>query len=113
MSEREPFDGPPFGFFELDGAGTVLYYKPEPGDAPPRAQVVGRNFYLDIEAVCRSTDFQEKVRGFGRGHQPAQHFTHTFDHDHGGLKVKVLLARIHEQTPEGGDDSVFVHIKHA
>jgi hypothetical protein len=112
MSEREPFDGPPIGFFELDGAGTVLYFKPDRGDAP-EVQVVGRNFYRDIEAVCRSRDFQEKVKGFGRGRQPADQFTHTFDPDHGGLRVKVLLARIHEQTPEGGADSVFVHIKQA
>lgn len=112
MSEREPFDGPPTGFYELDGAGTVLYYKPERGGGGG-AQIVGRNFYRDIEAVRRSADFQEKVKGFGRGHQPAQQFTHTFDGDLGGLKVKVLLARIHEQTPAGGADSVFVHIKQA
>jgi hypothetical protein len=112
MSEQSPFDGPPMGFFELDGAGTVLYYKPEPG-VEPRVEVVGRNFFLDIEAVCQSIDFQEKVKGFGRGRQPAHQFTHTFDHDHGGLKVKVLLARMHEQTADGGADSVFVHIKQA
>jgi hypothetical protein len=112
MSEQSPFDGPPIGFFELDGAGTVLYYKPEPG-GEPREGVVGRNFYSDIEAVCRSRDFQEQVKGFGRGRQPAHQFTHTFGPDHGGLQVKVILARIHEQTAEGAADSVFVHIKEA
>ena len=112
MNEREPFDGPPVGFFELDGAGTVLYYRPGRGDGGS-AHIVGRNFYQDIGPVRRSTDFPEKVRRFGHSHLPAQQFTHTFDPDRGGLKVEVLLARIHERTPEGGADSVFVHIKEA
>lgn len=113
MSVRQPFDGPPLGFFELDGAGTVLYYKPDRGADAPAAQLVGLNFFQDIAAISQSGDLQEKIRGFRHGHRPAQHFTHTFEPDHGGLEVKVLLARIHEKTPDGGGDSVFVHIKQA
>lgn len=112
MSERQPFDVPPLGFFELDGAWTVLYYKPDRGGSAHVEQVVGLNFFKDIAAISRCGDLQEKIEGFRHGPRPAHHFTHTFEHDHGSLEVKVLLARIHEKTP-GGGDSVFVHIKQA
>jgi len=104
----------PFGLIELDATtGTVLYYKPEQAenfDAPP-SEIVGRNFFTEVAPVAQARDFQDLIRNFGRSHAPAMSFNFTFLHGHRTLPVRVLLARIHEQSGLDRTESLFVHIR--
>ena len=102
----------PFGLVELDGAGTILYFNPDNKETPPSPALVGRNFFTDVRPVAEAEEFQRHIRSFRRGKAPSHSFNFTFNFgDDTPLPVRVLLARIHEQTVEGGRDSVFVHIR--
>lgn len=103
----------PFGLVELDAAGTVLYFNPDNKEAAqPAPSLVGRNFFTDVKPVAEAEEFQRQIRSFRRGKAPSQSFNFTFEAGgDGSLAVRVLLARIHEQSVDGGRDSLFVHIR--
>jgi hypothetical protein len=106
----------PYGLMELDEAGTVLHYKPEDRGlfVKPEGEIVGSNFFTDIAAIAGAKDFQHHIKEFRRGHAPAQSFTYIFELKHRRFPVRVLLARTHERSTEGGAhpvESVFVHIR--
>lgn len=103
----------PFGLIELDEAGTVIYYKPKNDDlsANGGAEIVGRNFFTDITPVAESREFQSHIKSFRQSHAPAESFNFTFDSSRVKRAVRVLLARIHEQSGEGGVESILIHIK--
>ena len=103
----------PLGLIELDATGTVLYYKPEQRenfDTPP-SEIVGRNFFTEIAPVAQAREFQDHIKDFARSHAPASSFNFTFVNDHRTLPVRVLLARIHEQSGLDRTESLFVHIR--
>lgn len=101
----------PFGLVELDGAGTILYFNPESKEGGPAA-LVGRNFFTDVRPVAEAEEFQRHIKSFRRSKAPSHSFNFTFNFEPDDpLPVRVLLARIHEQTVDGGRDSVFVHIR--
>ena len=110
MSMTSPLHELPFGLVELDSAGTVLYFNPEgkDGATPP---LVGRNFFTDIKPVAEDEAFQRHIKNFRQSSAPSQSFSFSFNHGGGLLSVRVLLARIHEYSQDGGRDSVFVHIR--
>ena len=103
----------PLGLIELDATGTVVYYKPEQREnsgAPPSA-IVGRNFFTEIPSVAQAREFQDLIKDFGRSHAPATSFNFNFVYEHRTLPVRVLLARIHEQSGLDKTESLFVHIR--
>ena len=103
-----------FGFFELDAAGTVLYTRLEPdgnptsGGAPDYA---GRNFYTEVAPFRNVVEFRGQLDGFSRGSQPAHSMDFTCDYEDGPLLVRVLLARIREQSQADVTKSILVHIR--
>jgi photoactive yellow protein len=104
----------PFGLIELDATtGTVLYYKPEQAenfDASP-SEIVGLNFFTEVAPIAQASEFQNRIRNFGRSHAPAMSFNFTFVYGHRTLPVRVLLARIHEHSGLDKTESLFVHIR--
>ncbi|HVF56211.1 MAG TPA: hypothetical protein VM934_08670 [Pyrinomonadaceae bacterium] len=114
MHEGTLFNELPLGLFELDESGRVIYYKPERDAAPVATEIVGCNFFDDIASIKQSRELQEIIKNFTHSHQPAQNFNYAFDsNNHPPMPVKVLLARIHEQSSQGNSESVFVHIRKA
>jgi hypothetical protein len=106
----------PFGLFELDEAGTVLYSRIEPDGGPPRGagpDVSGRNFYEEVAPFDNVADFRRLVAEFTRGPSPADSF--NFDCRRGDFvrPVKVLLARMRERLNRDRTKSVLVHIRKA
>ena len=103
----------PFGLIEIDATGTILYYKPEQieNSYTSPSEIVGRNFFTEITPVAQAREFQDLIKSFGRNHAPATSFNFTFVNAHGTLPVRVLLARIHEQSGLDRTESLFVHIR--
>ena len=110
MSQTLSLHELPYGLVELDNTGTVLYFNPEKRDGatPP---LIGRNFFTDIKPIAEDATFQRHIKNFRQSSSPSQSFSFTFNFEDQLQHVRVLLARIHEQTPDGGRDSVFVHIR--
>ncbi|MCA1636140.1 MAG: hypothetical protein LC802_21230 [Acidobacteria bacterium] len=102
-----------FGLYELDAAGTVLYYRIEPCGKPGSTSpdMAGHNFYDEVAPFENVEEFRRCVTRFTRGEQPADNF--KFDCRYAGYAqpVKVLLARIRERLNHDLTKSVLVHIR--
>jgi hypothetical protein len=105
----------PFGLLALDTSGRVLYFKPDRKESPVPAEtdLVGRNFFADIPVVAEAKEFQARLHSFRRNHAPADSLIYTFTSEHGSVRAKVLLARIHEQSTLGNVESILIHIREA
>jgi hypothetical protein len=102
----------PIGLLELDSGGTILYFKPDSESASVcSSDVVGRNLFTDIAPIAEDGEFQERIKIFRRRSAPADSFNFTFNSGQSCLAVKVLLARIHEQSVLGNAESVLIHIR--
>lgn len=113
MNNRTSLKTVPFGLLEVDATGTILYFKPDRDGVPTcsAADFVGRNLFTDVAVVAEDKEFQERIKAFRRGPMPADSFHFTFGSGQNYLSVKVLLARIHEQSVLGSVESVLVHIR--
>jgi hypothetical protein len=103
----------PFGLFELDTTGTVLYSRVEPdGDGRGVApDVSGLNFFDDVASFENAAELRHRIATFtdSEGQADSFHFTCLFDN--GPLPVKVLLARIRERSNGRRTKSILVHIR--
>jgi photoactive yellow protein len=113
MQNKSSLNFLPIGLLELDADGTVLYFKPDRDgiSSCSAEEVVGRNIFTDIAPVAEAKEFQERIKDFNRSPQPADSFQFTFGVDHSYLSVRVLLARIHEQSVAGSAETILVHIR--
>jgi hypothetical protein len=102
-----------FGLFELDAAGTVLYYRiesdGEPDDTLP--DMAGHNFYDEVAPFENVEEFRRCVTQFTRGESPADSFKFDCRYDGRVQPVKVLLARIRERVNRNKTKSVLMHIR--
>jgi photoactive yellow protein len=113
MQHKSSLDMLPIGLLELDSNGTVLYFKPERESISrcSAADIVGRNLFTDIAPIAEAVEFHERIKTFRRRHAPADSFHFTFGSGQSNLAVKVLLARIHEQSVLESTESVLIHIR--
>lgn len=103
-----------YGLLELDHAGTVLYSRIEGEDAAAddaAPDVTGLNFYADVAPFRNVGDFRQQLDSFSRGAQPASTIYFTCDYADGPTSVKVLLARIRENSRRDTTKSILVHIR--
>ena len=104
-----------FGLLELDAAGTVLYSRLE-GDSNARgsaADVAGHNFFSEVAPFTNVEEFHLRLDAFDRSAEHALSFAFICNYEDGPAPVRVLLARIREQSDGGRTKSLLVHIKKA
>lgn len=102
----------PIGLLELDSSGTILYFKPDSdGASLSSSDIIGRNLFTDIAPIAEDAGFQERIKAFRRRSAPSDSFHFTFNSGQSHLPVKVLLARIHEQSVLGNTESILIHIR--
>jgi hypothetical protein len=112
MQSKASLNMLPIGLLELDSSGTILYFKPDIESAAIRStDIIGRNLFTDILPVAEDGEFQERIKTFRRRSAPADSFHFTFGPGQNYLAVKVLLARIHEQSVLGSTESILIHIR--
>jgi hypothetical protein len=106
----------PLGLWELDGTGTVLYYKSSRPDESPLLQsseVVGRNFFSEVAPGLEAGELKECFKSFKRSLAPAQSLNLTLNSGQGGVRARVLLARIREHSEQGSTEAILLHIRKA
>lgn len=113
MQNKSSLNMLPVGLLELDANGTILYFKPdtESSSGCSAEDIVGRNLFTEIAPIAEDEGFQEKIKTFRRRHAPADRFHFTFGSRQSYLAVKVLLARIHEQSVLSNTESILIHIR--
>jgi hypothetical protein len=100
------------GLLELDQQGTVIFSRLQ-GD-PKLAgatDVVGRNFFSEVATFLNVAEFQKRFETFGNNREPSSSFMFNCDYGDDAVPVKVLLARLKEDTKYPG--SVLLYIKRA
>jgi hypothetical protein len=104
-----------FGLLELDPSGQVLYSRIEKdGRADGSAvDITGRNFFSEVAPFENVEEFQRCLDSFRRSSQQANSISFTCQYEDGPLKVKVLLARIHERSERDRTKAILVHIREA
>lgn len=112
MQNKSSLDMLPIGLLELDTNGTILYFKPDSQSASIcSSDIVGRNLFTAIALIAEDGEFQERIKTFRRRNAPAESFHFTFSSGQNYLAVKVLLARIHEQSVLCNTESILIHIR--
>src|ERR1700716_872301 len=100
----------PFGLFELDETGVVLYSRVEVESAKegPRQDLTGTNFFNLVAQFGNGDEISSNIMNFACGSKVADSFRSTFRLEAGSLTVKVLLARIRERSNGARTKSVLV-----
>ena len=102
-----------FGLLELDLQGKVIFSKLE-GDEKlaTTADLVGRNFFSEVATFLNVAEFRRHFETFDNNpYSGSSSFMFNCDYEDGAVPVKVLLARLREDTKYPG--SVLVYIKKA
>ena len=97
------------GLFEIDTAGTVLYYRMDSADELP--DMTGHNFYEEVARFENVADFQRCVTDFSHSAKAADSFDFDCHYDSSDHPVRVLLARIRENLNRNNTKSVLLHIR--
>ena len=97
------------GLFELDDAGTVLYYRMDSTDELP--DMTGHNFYDEVAGFENVEAFRRCVSDFTSGAKAADSFDFDCHYKDSDQPVRVLLARIRENLNQHNTKSVLVHIR--
>ena len=101
-----------FGLLELDPQGTVIFSKLEGDEQSAGAvNVVGRNFFSDVATFLNVAEFRQRFETFDSNPEPSNSFMFNCDYGDGTVPVKVLLARLRQDTKY--PESVLVYIKKA
>ena len=101
-----------FGLLELDQRGTVIFSKLEADEKlATAAEVVGRNFFSEVATFLNVAEFRQRFETFDSNPEPSSSFMFNCDYEDGAVPVRILLARLKEDTKYPG--SVLVYIKKA
>jgi photoactive yellow protein len=104
-----------FGLFQLDDAGTVLYYRTDSGEeltgTSPNTE--GHNFYDEVAPFENVEEFRQRVSRFTTGEKLADSFNFDCQYQDSALLVKVLMARIREDVGAGNTNSILLHFRRA
>lgn len=105
----------PFGLYEMDAEGTVLYHRAEPGGRPGAAAggVTGRNFYDEVASFDNADELRRRVEDFLRRDGHADSFDFTCRAGGETMPVRVLLARVRERSDLGRTKAVLLHLRGA
>lgn len=103
----------PFGLFELDPTGTVLYSRAEPDDSSPCVanDVAGQDFFEEVAPFANAEELRRRVFDFLYSKAQADSFYFNCCQNEGELPVRVLLARIRERSGGERTKSVLLHIR--
>jgi hypothetical protein len=102
-----------YGLFQLDTSGTVTYSRMEgegKADRPP-TEFDGRNFFLDAAPFLNAEELKRVVDDFRASAVPAASVTFVCEYEDGPEQVRVLLARMCEQSDNKLTKSILMHIR--
>ncbi|MGB9179123.1 MAG: hypothetical protein WCB68_07730 [Pyrinomonadaceae bacterium] len=112
MSLREPLTG----LFELDTAGTVLYYSPETdggSTVEPLPDIIGRNLYTEIPVAQSFKTLRERLDTFRTSSERTQTFVFVFQFENRLLPMRVMLSRVRDGSERGESELILIQITKA
>lgn len=116
MKDAKNFTALPFGWMELDDAGTVTQYSPageerETSDA--LLNLVGCNLFTDVAPIARVKEFHERFQVFVQSPLPIEVFNLNFKDSQRSVQARIMLAQINQQQHSGNGKTVLVRVSKA
>jgi hypothetical protein len=89
----------PFGLFELDATGTVIYYDPATGEKKNNSinNMVGRCFFDELIPTALAEDLKKRFLQFMSAWHSVERFTLDFPYMQSSIEVHVMMVRLTEQ----------------
>jgi hypothetical protein len=90
----------PFGLFELDATGTVVYYDPQTGEKKNDSinNVVGRCFFDELIPATLVEDLRNRFLQFMSECNSVERFSLDFPHMQSSIKVDIMMTRLTERS---------------
>jgi hypothetical protein len=103
----------PYGLFELDADDVVIYsrHEGERDCSEGNDNVNGRNFFSEVAPFSNSEELRIAVKAFRESGAPAKRIDFTCRYDNEAERVRVLLARLCDQSDLRRTKSTLVHIQ--
>lgn len=88
----------PFGLYEVDAAGTVVYYIPPIREKISDSinNVVGRCFFDEIIPCAQAEEFKNRFLNFMSDSHSVERFSVDFPHMQSSAKVDIMMVRLTE-----------------
>lgn len=89
-------DALPYGAITLDARGTVLSFNraEEEFSGRDRAEVLGKNFFVDVAPCTKVRVFQSRFRSFLCGTKPVKVFKFEYQFASGPASVHLVFVRV-------------------
>jgi len=109
---KETVRTPPFGLFEQNDAGEVLYSRlQENGNSPNiRESIIGRNFFEEF-ADCGCENFRPRFRNFIKSRQSVESLQLNWSSELETVTARILMTRGHETGDMRPSDFVILDIR--
>lgn len=116
MKDLKNFDALPFGWMELDAAGTVTQYSPageekEPSNGP--LNLVGCNLFTDVAPIAQVREFHDRFQVFLQSPLPTEVFNLKFKDSQNSFQARIMLAQINQQHQSSNGRTVLVRVSKA
>ena len=116
MKEAKTFNALPFGWIELDAAGTVKQYSPageerETSDA--LLNLVGCNLFTDVAPIAQVQEFHDRFQVFLQSPLPTEVFNLNFKESQTSVHARIMLAQISQQQQSSNARMVLVRVTKA
>ncbi|HEX8492832.1 MAG TPA: hypothetical protein VF658_08335 [Pyrinomonadaceae bacterium] len=116
MRDVKSFNALPFGWMELDDAGTVTQYSPaaegkEMNDST--LDLVGCNLFTDVAPIAEVKEFRDRFQVFVQSPLPTEVFNLKFKDSHESVHARIMLAQISQQQHSSNGKLVLVSVTKA
>lgn len=116
MKDVKGFNALPFGWMELDAAGTVTQYSPAAEEKEMSDSVlnlVGCNLFTDVAPIAKVKEFQDRFQVFVQSPLPIEVFNLKFNNSDENIQARIMLAQISQQQHSGQGKMVLVRVTKA
>jgi len=101
-----------FGLLELEFDGTILYSRMDGPDAYRCGrEVTGRNFFSEVAPFLNVEELRGHLETFSQGFQQANSMMFTCQYEDGPVPVKILMARVTENSKRELTKSILMHMR--
>lgn len=113
QSQSQSFEFNDVGLFEINDAGTILYYRPDNGKHPPAssAPIVGRNFFDEVSPFENTEELRQRFKLFIKSDCPTENFKFTCRMKNQIIPAKIMLVRITERADSRRAQTTIVDIR--
>jgi hypothetical protein len=116
MKNGKSFNALPFGWMELDAAGTVTQYSPaseEKEQSNVLLNLVGCNLFTDVAPIAQVAEFHDRFQVFLQSPLPTEVFNLKFKDSHTSFQARIMLAQINAQHQSSNGKTVLVRVSKA